>query len=66
MLTKDKNLSKGARDFCLMDKAVIDAFLSIKDYKRFTKGISSWVGFEKKCLEFDYVPRKAGQTKWSF
>ncbi|HHX00785.1 MAG TPA: glycosyltransferase family 2 protein [Acholeplasmataceae bacterium] len=66
MLTKDKNLSKGARDFCLMDKAVIDAFLSIKDYKRFTKGISSWVGFEKKCLEFDYVPRKAGKTKWSF
>jgi len=65
-LTKDKNLSKGARDFCLMDKAVIDAFLEIKDKDRFTKGISSWVGFEKKCLEFDYIPRKAGKTKWSF
>lgn len=65
-ITKDKNLNKGARDFCLMDKAVIDAFLSIKDKDRFTKGISSWVGFEKKCIEFDYVERKAGKTKWSF
>lgn len=66
LITKDKNLNKGARDFCLMDKAVIDAFLSIKDINRFTKGISSWVGFEKKCIEFDYVERKAGTTKWSF
>ena len=66
LFTKDKNMSKGARDYCLMDRAVIDAFLEIKDYKRFTKGIFSWVGFEKKCIEFDYVPRAAGKTKWSF
>lgn len=65
-LTKDQNLSKGSRDFCLLDKLVIDAFISIKDYKRFTKGIFSWVGFEKKCIEFDYIPRVAGETKWSF
>lgn len=65
-LTNDKNMKQGARDFCLMDKDVINAFLEIKDYKRFTKGIFSWVGFEKKYLEFDYVARKAGKTKWSF
>jgi len=65
-LTGDKNLSQGARDFCLMDRTVVDAFLAIKDHKRFTKGIFSWVGFKKKCIEFDYVPRVAGKTKWSF
>lgn len=65
-LTGDKNLSQGARDFCLMDRSVIKAFLSVKDHKRFTKGISSWVGFKKKSIEFDYVPRAAGKTKWSF
>lgn len=65
-LTKDKNMAKGARDFCLMDRSVIDAFLAIKDQNRFTKGIFSYVGFEKKCIEFDYVPRAAGKTKWSF
>ena len=65
-LTGDKNLSQGSRDFCLMDKTVVNAFLAIKDHKRFTKGIFSWVGFKKKCIEFDYIPRAAGKTKWSF
>ena len=50
----------------MIDRDVIDAFLSIKDYTRFTKGIFSFVGFEKKCLDFDYTPRIAGTTKWSF
>lgn len=65
-LTNNKDMAKGSRDFCLLDKAVIEAFISFKDYQRFTKGIFTWVGFEKKCLEFDYSPRSAGTTKWSF
>lgn len=65
-LTKNKTLAKGARDFCLLDKQVIDAMLAIKDYKRFTKGIYNWIGFEKKVIEFDYVPRAEGTTKWNF
>ncbi|MFW5848097.1 MAG: glycosyltransferase family 2 protein [bacterium] len=64
--TRDINMEKGARDFSLMDIKVVDAFLTIKDSVRFTKGICSWVGFEKKCIEFDYVPRIAGKSKWSF
>lgn len=65
-LTGFKDMQHGAVDFCLIDRDVIDAFLSIKDYTRFTKGIFSFVGFEKKCLDFDYTPRIAGTTKWSF
>ena len=65
-ITKEHELEKGARDFSLLDRKVIDAFLEIKDHKRFTKGIFTWVGFEKKCIEFDYLPRHAGKTKWSF
>ncbi len=64
-LTKEKNLAQGARDFSLMDRKVVEAFVAIKDEKRFTKGISQWIGFKKKCIEFDYVPRVAGETKWS-
>ena len=26
----------------------------------------AWVGFKKKCLEFDHEPRVAGETSWSF
>lgn len=65
-ITKDKQMAKGARDFCLLDKKVVEAFLKIKDYERFTKGIYHYVGFKKKCIEFDYVERVAGTTKWSF
>ncbi|MGD9605380.1 MAG: glycosyltransferase family 2 protein [Bacilli bacterium] len=65
-LTKNKTLAKGARDFCLIDRQVIDAMLAVKDYKRFTKGLYNWIGFEKKCIEFDYVPRAKGTTKWNF
>lgn len=65
-ITKDKQMAKGARDFCLLDKKVIQAFLQIKDFERFTKGIYHYVGFKKKCIEFEYVERVAGTTKWSF
>lgn len=65
-LTNNPNVTQGARDFSLLDRDVIEAFLQVKDYRRFTKGIFTWVGFEKKCIEFDYVPRYAGKTKWSF
>lgn len=66
LLTGNKNLARGARDYCLLSREVIDAFLSIKDSERFTKGIFGWIGFEKKCIEFDYVPRVKGTTKWNF
>ena len=65
-ITKDKMMAKGGRDYCLLDKRVIDAFLEIKDQERFTKGIYHYVGFKKKCIEFDYEPRVAGETKWGF
>ena len=64
--TGDKELAGGARDYCLLDRKVIDAFLLIKDDKRFTKGIYHYVGFKRKCIEFDYEKRVAGTTKWGF
>ena len=59
-------LESGVKDFQLLDRRVIQAYLSMKDNNRFVKGMFSWVGFEKKCIFFDYVPRKIGKTSWSF
>ncbi len=56
----------GARDFQLMDRKVVDAILSMKEYNRFSKGIFGWVGYKKKWLEYENVERSAGETKWSF
>jgi glycosyltransferase involved in cell wall biosynthesis len=65
-VTKDKGMAQGARDYCLLDKKLVNAFLSIKDHERFTKGIYHFVGFRRKVIEFDYAKRSAGTTKWNF
>ncbi len=59
-------LENGTKDFQLLDKQVVQAFLSIKDNYRFVKGIFSWVGYSRKCIEYDYIPRKHGKGTWSF
>lgn len=65
-LTGDKNSVHSARDFALLDRDVINAFLAYQDNKRYSKGISSQIGFKRKCVEYDFHEREAGTTKWSF
>ncbi len=62
----DMPLDNGAKDFQLLDKVVVDAFLKLKDNYRFVKGIFSWVGYKRKCLEYDFIPRVNGKSSWSF
>lgn len=56
----------GARDYRFMNRKMVEAILSDREYNRFTKGIYSWVGFKTKWIEFENVERSAGETKWSF
>lgn len=56
----------GARDYVLMNRPVVDAILSLKEYNRFSKGLFNFVGFKVKWLEYENVKRVAGETKWSF
>ena len=56
----------GARDYLLMTRKVRDAFVSLGEYNRYFKGMVGFVGFKAKWLEFENIPRVAGQTKWSF
>lgn len=62
----DTKMPNGARDFRLMTRQMADAILALKEYNRFTKGLFSWVGFNTKWIDYEYVPRAAGNTKWSF
>ncbi len=59
-------LDNGAKDYQLLDKMVVDAFLKIKDNYRFIKGIFSWVGYPRKCIEYDFITRRYGKSSWSF
>lgn len=59
-------LVDGARDYRLMTRQMVDAILSMKEYKRFSKGLFSFVGFKTKWLEYENINRVAGETKWNF
>lgn len=60
------DLVDGARDYRLMNRSFADAVLSMGEYNRFSKGLFGWVGFRTKWLEYEYVTRAAGESKWSF
>lgn len=60
------DIADGARDYRLMNRAMVDSILEVSEYNRFSKGIFAWVGYETKWLEFENVERSAGETKWNF
>ena len=62
----DFEMVDGARDYRLMTKQVKDAIISMKEYNRFSKGLTSFVGFDTKWIEYENIERVAGETKWSF
>lgn len=54
-----------ASDFKLLDRAAVDAILSMPEYHIFFRALSSWVGFKTTSVEFEVEPRQQGETKWS-
>lgn len=59
------DMRDGAGDFRMMNRSMVNAILSMKEYNRYTKGIFSFVGFETKWVEFHNVERAAGKSKWN-
>ncbi len=62
--TADINLGK-ASDFKLMDRRVVDAWKELPERATFFRGMSAWLGFERKQINFDVADRINGRTKWS-
>jgi dolichol-phosphate mannosyltransferase len=58
-----------ARDtgiFCLLDRSAQDALRSLGESHRFLPGLQSWIGFERRTVEYDRGPRAAGMPKQSY
>jgi polyisoprenyl-phosphate glycosyltransferase len=53
-------------DFRLLDRRCIEALKSLRESQRYTKGMFSWIGYNKKEILFDRDPRAAGVTKWNY
>jgi dolichol-phosphate mannosyltransferase len=53
-------------EFRLMDRKVVDAIKSMREYNRFMRGMSVWVGYKQTGITYERDARKAGETKFSF
>ena len=53
-------------DFRLLDKQCLNALRMMRESQRYTKGMFSWIGFNKKEILFDRDARAAGKTKWNY
>jgi glycosyltransferase involved in cell wall biosynthesis len=59
-------IQKDTGDFRLLDRRCVEALKQIRESQRYTKGLFSWIGYNKKELLYDRDPRAAGQTKWNY
>lgn len=51
-------------DFRLMDRAVVDALLSMPERDRFVRGMVAWLGFRQEAVVYNRAARVAGETKY--
>lgn len=59
-------MQRDVGDFRLLDRRCIEALKLIRENQRFTKGLFTWVGYNKKEIPFEVQPRAAGQTTWNY
>jgi dolichol-phosphate mannosyltransferase len=53
-------------DFCVMDRAVLDAILSSREQAPFVRGLRAWAGFRQTALAYERDKRAAGEVKYTF
>ena len=59
-------IQKDTGDFRLLDRRCVEALKAIRESQRYTKGLLSWIGYNKKEILYDRDPRAAGKTKWNY
>lgn len=62
----DIPVQRDVGDFRLLDKQCVEALKLVRESQRYTKGLFTWVGFNKKEILFDRDARAAGTTKWNY
>ena len=60
------SIQEDTGDFRLLDRRAIESLKKLREKQRYTKGMFSWIGFNKKEILFDRKPRAAGKTKWNY
>jgi glycosyltransferase involved in cell wall biosynthesis len=58
-------LANDSGDFRLMDRAPLDALLSMTERNRFLRGMTVWVGFTQTAVTYRREARVGGRTKFT-
>ncbi len=61
----DTRIEPASADFRIMNKKALEAFLSIEEHDRFTRGLVSWMGFRQTHLSYQVQKRLSGKSKYS-
>ncbi len=61
----DVRVPKGAADFRLLDRSVVDIISQLKENTLFLRGMIAWLGFKQYAIEYNPGERFAGETKYS-
>lgn len=59
-------IQKDTGDFRLLDRRAVEAMKQFRESERYTKGMFSWIGFNKKEILYDRDERAAGTTTWNY
>jgi polyisoprenyl-phosphate glycosyltransferase len=57
---------KGASDFKLIDRRVVDTWLRMRERNVFFRGMTAWMGFNAVQIPFDVPARRTGKSHWSY
>ena len=55
----------GASDFRTFRRNVAEAVMDLSEYRRFSKGLFSWVGFNTYYMPYTVEERLSGSSKWN-
>lgn len=58
-------IPENAGDFRVMRRNAANALLTVRDKRRFNKGLYAWTGFRQASVYYTPDARSAGATKWS-
>ncbi|MEI9402874.1 glycosyltransferase family 2 protein [Mesorhizobium argentiipisi] len=59
------DIPENAGDFRVMRGAVARALTSVRDKRRFNKGLFAWAGFRQKAVLYSPENRASGTSKWT-
>ena len=61
----NSDLPRGAGDFRLLDRRVVDALNACTERSRFNNGLYAWLGFRHVGVPFEVSERANGRSRWS-